>query len=105
MDNKTAQILYKVHNKMLPDCIQRLLETKESQCELGGLGTFKKKKPRAIKILTQPYGETQQEVGARVNNTTSLPRALQGPFSQGPLFRGEQVDAAGGRNTGGTQRK
>lgn len=45
IDYKTVQIIYKARNNLLPDCIQRLFETRESQYKLSGLGMFKK--PRA----------------------------------------------------------
>lgn len=45
VDYKNIPIIYQVHKNQLPDCIQRLFDTKESQYELRGLGRFEK--PRA----------------------------------------------------------
>ena len=39
---KTAQIIYKEQNSLLPNCIQRLFEIIESQYELSGIGMSKK---------------------------------------------------------------
>lgn len=36
VDYKTVQIIYKVDSNLLPDCIKRLFETRESQYELTG---------------------------------------------------------------------
>ncbi len=46
VDYKTVQTMYKAHKNLLPDCIQRLLESRESPYELRGLGLFKKLRAR-----------------------------------------------------------
>ncbi len=46
VDLYTLQLMYKVYNNLLPNCIQRLFKIRESQYNLRGLYMFKKVRAR-----------------------------------------------------------
>lgn len=50
---KTMQMMHKVQNNLLPDCILRLIETRESQCELRGLRVFQRPTVRTNVFLVR----------------------------------------------------